>query len=572
MSIISSSENLKCRKSQRLKLASSRKKKEVTQPLRFDGRPTDLRLETLDEAQMEVYAQRCWLVSLMEKGESASAAVSHLGLPFTRRTANNIYSKFKRHGLKALVDRRWLRQPRTTVFTEQVKMLTLFWYVRRPAAGPVAIWQKVSDECKEKGLAPPCQTSVKTYLANLDEGIKLFRKGKPGIRKWEQTARPVVRYENTTHANELWQGDHAPLRIWVRVKVNGAWKPFKVHFTGLLDAHTRAVPGYVVSTKYPDSWTIALAFWRAIMPKENRDCDVCGIPQVFESDRGRDFISDAITATLLGLGCFPLPDPPHYPNSKGKIERIAKTLDHGCLRLLPGHMDAIGCTEGAAMKHVNELLTLPQLDREIALWIDKKYHRRKHSKTGQIPIEHWKKTVLLHMPESEDQLNLLLMKYDKTCKVGNIGIKFSLHAVRHRFWSPELADYFKREVRLRYNPDDMDSVLVYCAASDEFLCEAFDMQADTPRYTVEDVKRTRKQYRAGVIQRLKSYVREVFENDRDATARAEAKEASKLAATIISQHIDDDATGTEVSVIESEELLALFRRQDVQGIEPALKR
>src|SRR5205823_2469896 len=148
------------------------------------------------------------------------------------------------------------------------------------------------------------------------------------------------------------------------------WKPFRVYLTVLLDAHTRAIMGHVVSTKYPDSWTIALAFWRAIMPKVGRKCKVCGTPKAFESDRGRDFISAAIAATLAELGTLPLPDPPRYPNDKGKVEAVIKTIDLGCLRILPGHMNAIGSTEGAALKRVHELLTLQQLDREISRWID----------------------------------------------------------------------------------------------------------------------------------------------------------------------------------------------------------
>jgi hypothetical protein len=384
-----------------------------------------------------------------------------------------------------------------------------------------------------------------------------------GIRKWEQAACPVIRYENTTYANELWQGDHGPLRIWVKVKVNGVWKPFRVYITVLIDAHTRAIMGHVVSTKYPDSWTIALAFWRAIMPKEGRDCKVCGLPKVFESDRGRDFISDAIAATLGGLGTLPLPDPPRYPNNKGKVEAVIKTIDLGCLRILPGHMDAIGCTEGAALKRVHELLTLPQLDREVARWIDEDYHVRDHSETGRKPAQYWEDTVLLHMPESEDKLNLLLMKYDKECKVGNTGIKFTLHGVKHRFWSPELADYFKLEVKLRYNPEDMDSILIYCAATGEFLCEAFDMLAENPRYTIEDIKLTRSQYRRGVLERIKSYMREVYDNDRNATARAEREEARRLAETWADEDADsiDSESDTESST-EVQDLFALFKRQD----------
>jgi len=534
----------------------------IIEKAKSSARLKQIRLDELNDDQLEVYAENCLLVALMSHDLPAEEAVRRLGFTRTPRTARNLYRKYKQDGFKGLIDRRWLRETEATVFTTDVKLRTLYWFFSRPAAGPRAIWKKVCEECEEG--KEPSETVVKTYLSNLDEGLKLFRLGKVGIRKWEQTACPVIRYENTTYANELWQGDHGPLRIWVKVKVNGVWKPFKTYLTVIIDAHTRPVMGHVVSTKYPDSWTIALAFRRAIIPKENRNCIVCGIPSYFESDRGSDFISYAIAATLSGLGAIPLPDPPHYPNDKGKVEAMIKTIDLGCLRILPGHMDDVGCTEGAALKRVHELLTLPQLDNEIARWIDKDYHQRVHSETGRAPVEYWEDTVRLRLPESEDELNLLLLKYDKSCKVRNTGIKFTLQGVRHRFWSPELADYFKREVRLRYNPEDMDSVLVYCAATGEFLCEAFDMHSDTPRYTIEDIKRTRSQYRRGVLERIRGYMREVYQNDRNATARAERAEARQLAQTIAAEEEDSLISDSDTENSEDvQDLFALFKKQDI---------
>lgn len=281
----------------------------ITAPSEIKSHLKDLRLDELNEEQLKIYGERCWLVALMSHDVLANEAIRRLNLSYTPHTARNIYRRFEKKGFEGLIDKRWLRQTKATVFTSEVKLITLFWYFSRPAAGYRAIWKKVCEDCRSRELKEPCETSVKDYLANLDEGLKLFRLGKVGIRKWEQTACPVIRYENTTYANELWQGDHGPLRIWVKVKVNGVWKPFRVYITVLIDAHTRAIMGHVVSTKYPDSWTIALAFWRAIMPKEGRGCKVCGLPKVFESDRGRDFISEAIAATLCSRLSRCLADP-----------------------------------------------------------------------------------------------------------------------------------------------------------------------------------------------------------------------------------------------------------------------
>jgi putative transposase len=519
------------------------------------------RLEELKEDQLKAFADRNAVVNLIQQGVPVNVAIQRVGIDCTERTARNWVRRKEAQGATGLIDKRWGREPEAHIFTPEVKKLTLGWYFARPAAGYRAIWKMVCRECRRLRLPVPCETTVKDYLSNLEPALKLFRRGKPGIRVWEQAGKPVVRYESTTYANELWQGDHSPLRIWVRVMVFREWRPFAAHISVLLDAESRAVPGYVVSTKYPDAWVIALAFWRAIMPKTNRSCDICGIPTFFETDNGSDFLSEAIKATLASLGTVHVPDPPYYPNNKGKVERFFKTLDSGCLRLLPGHMDAIGSTPGAALKHVHELLTLQQLDHEIARWLDDDYHMREHSETGRAPAEHWRQTVLLNLPNSEDELNLLLLKYDLECTVLNTGIKFTLDGVKHRYWSPQVAHFWKRRVKIRYNPEDLDSVLLYCAATGDFLCEAFDMLSDTPRYSVDDVKRTRNQYRRGLIERTRQYMGAVFNNDRNATERLQIEAKKK---DLIAQGVQGQADGSpsQAQSKEIRNLFDLFRRQD----------
>lgn len=519
----------------------------------------DHRLDELSEDHLKAYAENCWLIRLMEAGVPAKEAIRRVGSGRSERSARRLLERFKRRGHEGLLDKRWFRKTGLRVFTREVRGIALSWYFARPAAGPRAIWKETCKECRSRGIKEPCETTVKTFLENLDESLKLFRKGKSGVREWEQDARPVTRYENTTYANERWQADHSPLPMWVKVKVNGDWKPFRAHMTLLLDAHTRALPGHVVSTNYPNSWTIALAIRRAILPKRGRDCSVCGIPSIFQSDRGRDFLSHAVVATLSSLGTRLTPDPPRYPNMKGKIERVFRTLESGCLSVLPGHMKDVGTTEGAALKRVHEFLTLRQLDQEIARWIDEDYHRREHSETGRAPAEYWEDTKILRLPASEDDLNLLILKYDKECTVLNTGIKFSLNRVRHRYWSPELAPHWKRQVRLRYNPDDMESVLVYCAATSEYLCEAFNMLSDTPRYTIEDIKRTRSQWRRGLLERTRGYMETVYKDDRKKAECEERKEARRLAEEMLQE---DAEISSDTDDAQVEGFLALFKRQD----------
>ena len=104
------------------------------------------------------------------------------------------------------------------MLTSEVTEIILGIYYTYPAAGPRLIWKKTCTECQDRDLRKPSESTVKKYIASLPEAFKMFREGKVGVRKWEQTAAPVTRYENATYSNERWHGDHSPLPIWIKIK------------------------------------------------------------------------------------------------------------------------------------------------------------------------------------------------------------------------------------------------------------------------------------------------------------------------------------------------------------------
>lgn len=526
-----------------------------------DHRQPNINLNELNERQLEMFAQNAWLVTLIEKGVPVVKALQQIGSTRTERSARELAARYKKEGYAGLIDKRWLRKPEKHALKPEVQRIALGFYFSYPAAGSRAIWSLLAKECEERQLPKPSESSIAKFLSSLPEAYKMFRGGKSGVRRWEQTAAPVVRYENTTYANERWQADDSPLPIWVRVKINGEWQPAAVFITSSLDVYSRAIPGYVVSTKCPDSWTISLMLRQAILSKNNLLWRNRGIPHIWQSDRGSNYMAHSIVATLKRLKTVLDPDPPNYPNSKGKIERFYLTLDTGCLSLLPGHHLDVGVTRGAALKRVHEFLTLQQLDAEIERWIVEDYHQRVHSETNRKPAELWEETVRLGMPASEADLDLLLLKDDIVRTVRNIGIDLTLGGIRRTFWSPDLLFHFRQRVRLAYNPEDLESVLVYCATTGEKICEAFDMRAETPRYTVEDIKVTRSQFRRGVVERMKDYQAEIKLQDRRALQVAEWGEIRENITTEAAEILPDifQDNNSDAGVIQ---LMQEFRSRD----------
>jgi transposase InsO family protein len=528
---------------------------------------TGFRLDSLKDEYLEKYAENFQLVTLIEnEGLSPRAAVRRLGVERTPRAVALLYKRYQEKGRAGLVDHRWLRRPPATVLTEQVRKIILAHYFNRSAAGPRGVWKLTRATCEGLGLRAPKPSTVVEYLAHLPEDVKLARKGDRGLKEWLKQDAPYIRYENTTYANERWQVDHKELDFWVRKKVRGVWRACRAHLSAALDAHTRASAGLFLSTRYPDAWAIKLMFRHAIMPKGVAGWPVFGKPRIVQCDRGPDWLSKPVKVSLRALGIDIDKDPPRYPNDKGKVERFFRTLDTSCLRLLHGHVDAIGSSQEAAQKRVHELLTLPQLRQEIARWVAEDYHQQIHGETEQRPAQHWEQTVRDPKLPDEDELNIFLLHSDIERTIQGFGIRVKEDGIKHLYWSPVFVQHCRERVTLARNPEDMESVFIY-SANREFICEAWDMRADDPRYALADVRSARREHYArlrSLQERNKQYMEEVLTLDRrceqDEWQAARAEAAALLEAEELAAEQEADA----VDVGEQEQLLAQFRRQDVE--------
>jgi putative transposase len=485
------------------------------------------RADEFSDEKLNEFGKKYQLVCLLEAGKSPREALEHLGIKGSESWVRKIHRRYKQQGVSGLLDRRAQNGSNRRLLTEEVKDLTLALWYSYPAAGPHAIWDELKKLCAKGQIVCPKYDTVKKFLKERPLHDRWVRNGE--IKTWDKQARPVVRFNITSYSNERWQVDHTRLDIWVREKVGDKWQAAEVYLSAALDAHSRAIAGIWLSTRYPDSWTVALLLRQAILPKSHPDWKNRGIPHIYQSDRGKDFMSNAVLVALGYLGVSRDPDPPRYPNRKGKIERWFQTLDRGCLRILPGHMEAIGRTRGAAEKRVAELLELPDLRKEIIKYVVESYHQRTHSETRCKPAEMWKETVILRLPESEGALDSLLLKADRTRKVENYGIRFTINGSKGDYWAPPLIDYNGQDVQIRFNPDDNRSILVYSANTGKFICEAALMgQPDSP-YKVEEVQRAGNQFRAGLLARMSDYAKKAEEFDRPRKRAEQRKKACRIA-------------------------------------------
>ena len=234
-------------------------------------------------------------------------------------------------------------------------------------------------------------------------------------------------------ANATWQADHTELDILI-LDANG--RPARPWLTVILDDYSRAVCGYMVFLGAPSAMNTALALRHAIWPKNDPNWPMCGLPDVLYVDHGTDFTSHHLAQTTKELHFQIIYSTIARPQGRGKIERIFGTINTELLAELPGYL-----TRG--QRHPEPVLTLPELDTAIGEFISAKYHRRTHPETGDSPYRTWIGDGWLpRLPETIDDLNLLLLTVAKTRIVHRDGVRFQ----GLRYVSPLLAAYVKEQV------------------------------------------------------------------------------------------------------------------------------
>lgn len=100
------------------------------------------------------------------------------------------------------------------------------------------------------------------------------------------------------------------------------------------------------------------------------------LPRILYCDNGSAFSSQLLTLGCARLGVALVHSKPYDPSSRGKIERFFRTVRSSFLAELN-----------------DEALTVDKLNDRFHLWVDKLYHRRCHSSTGEPPIERFLRSL-----------------------------------------------------------------------------------------------------------------------------------------------------------------------------------
>jgi putative transposase len=188
---------------------------------------------------------------------------------------------------------------------------------------------------------------------------------------------------------------------------------------------------------------------------------------------------------------------PGKPRGRGRIERFFTTVNEMFLCELEGYAPVGGRMRGKPR------LTLAELDSQLRSFLLGFYHRRSCAETKTPPAERWEANGFLpRMPESLEQLDLLLIQVAKTRRVHRDGIHF--HGLR--YISPTLAAYVGESVTLRCDPRDVGEIRVFHDGG--FVCRAVSAELAGETVPLREIisarNRRRRELRAVISDRLQT--------------------------------------------------------------------
>ncbi|MEV0163395.1 Mu transposase C-terminal domain-containing protein [Nonomuraea fuscirosea] len=416
--------------------------------------PPQSSLAELSSAQRERALERYRILRPhLDDGVPLARVAAHAGRPY--RTLQRWLADYRRDGLAGLA-----RHPRRDAGTRrlpgELQLLIEGLALQRPAPSVATIHRQVATVAAEQNWPVPSYATVYAIVRGLDPALTVL--AQQGTRRYQELYELVYRRE-AERPNQIWLADHTQLDLWV---IAPSGKPARPWLTVIEDDHSRAIAGYAVNLTAPSALTTALAFRQAIWRKSEPDWHLCGIPDAFHVDHGSDFTSAHLEQVMADLRIRAYFSLPGQPRGRGKVERIFSTFNQMCLPALPGH-----APRGTPDRAGQARLSLADLDRAISTFIREVYNLTPHSETGTPPQQRWEESAFIpRMPDSLDQLDLLLLTVAKPRKVHPDGIHFQAL----RYLDPVLAAYVGEDVVIRYDPRDMAEIRVF--HHDHFLCRA----------------------------------------------------------------------------------------------------
>jgi putative transposase len=445
-----------------------------------------LKLTELNEQERAEALRRFHLIQPFLEGQSTLKAIAEKHNT-SCRTIQRWISRYQKYGLAGLARKR--RQDKNQRRMElKLQQVIEGLALQKEQLSAAVIYRQVKEVSQQKGWPIPSYSTVYDVVRSLDPA--LVKLAHEGTKAYQQSYDLLYRRE-ASRPNEIWQADHSLLDIWL---LDEAGQPARPWLTVVEDDYSRCIAGYFFSFKHPNTQHTSLALRQAIWRKLEPIWRICGIPETFYTDNGSDFSSLHMEQVSADLKMRLVFSTVGMPRGRGRIERFFQTVNQLFLHQFPGY-----APEGKPIK--KPALTLTELDSHFKEFLLNDYHQRVQKEMDQAPQVRWEANGFLpRMPESLEQLDLLLLTVATTRQVRRDGI----HFLNLRYMDLTLADYIGEEVVIRYDPRDMAEIRIY--HGDAFLCRAVCQDLADQTISLQEIIRARNRRRKALRGTIKDRV------------------------------------------------------------------
>ena len=275
--------------------------------------------------------------------------------------------------------------------------------------------QKLYENLRDQRLLGEPPVHYNTLLRLVKEQGWLAVKARTDVRK---------AYE-VDNVNDLWVCDfmHGP-------KVRAAKRSHKAILCAILDDHSRMLVGHAFSASETIS-SLTLVLKEAFLGY--------GIPKRLYVDNGPSFSSELLARSCAMAGISLIHSKPYDSPSRGKIERLFRTVRE---RFLSG---------------VQEGISLQELNEAFWLWLQEDYHHKLHTGIGQRPIDRYNASVsrvpIRRLCKAELD-EIFLIRHERVVNNdATISFKGSLYEVPPA--------YIRHRIEIRHPVDDPQDLYLY---------------------------------------------------------------------------------------------------------------
>ncbi len=385
-----------------------------------------LRRMSLVQAVLELLQHHWPLSAALEQVSSTHPLPGDSEAPpqfVARRTLEDWYYAFKKAGFEGLKPkpRSDRGKPRRLSATQQQ------WVIDQVRCFPGVPVKLLYRQWKQSDPTLPALSAVYRWLEQNDldaQGRRyLLRQNIPG---------PTKAFE-APGVNDLWIVDFSPGPFLALHP-----KTVPTHLCLIVDDHSRLIPhaAYGLAADTP-------ALLRCLKAALRRR----GLPRKLYADNGGPFVNHHLRIVCANLGIRLIHSKVGRPWSRGKVERLFRTVqeDFEAGLRLPGQ--AVG--------------SLAELNGKLAQWLQEIYHPRPHSSIGESPQERFARALPLLRP-LDPQLDLDRLFYTRIERVvrkdGTVRIDNDLYevnlALRGLKVHLELDPWVKNPILVRYKGQD----------------------------------------------------------------------------------------------------------------------